>query len=93
MRNIAAQKLSTLKAIRLTDISFNEYKFIKMAAPKKPLNTSTKKISDEEDDDFDDDPKPGKVADDDDDFDEDIPLDDDLGGFDSYDPYDDEDDD
>ena len=64
-----------------------------MAAPKNPLNTSTKKISDEEDD-FDDldDSKPG-VADDDDDFDEDIPLDDDLGGFDSFDPYDDEDED
>jgi hypothetical protein len=66
-----------------------------MATPKKPLSTSTKKISNEEDDDFDEDPKPGKkVADDDDDFDEDIPLDDDLavGGFDSYDPYDDDDD-
>jgi hypothetical protein len=64
-----------------------------MAAPKTPLNTSTKKSIDEEDD-FDDldDPKPG-VADDDDDFDEDIPLDDDLGGFDSFDPYDDEDED
>jgi hypothetical protein len=34
-----------------------------MATPKKPLNTSTKKISDEEDDDFDDDPKPGKKVD------------------------------
>lgn len=61
-----------------------------MATPKKP---STKKISDEDDDNFDD-PQPGKkVADDDDDYDEDMPLDDDLGGFDSYDPYDDEDDD
>ncbi|GGH05699.1 hypothetical protein [Mucilaginibacter phyllosphaerae] len=66
-----------------------------MAAPKKPYN-STKKINDEEDDDLDaDDPTPGKKVadDDDDDFNEDMPLDDDLGGFDSYDPYDDEDED
>ncbi|WP_374950820.1 hypothetical protein [Mucilaginibacter sp.] len=65
-----------------------------MAAPKKPLNTSTKKISDEDDDDLDDDPTPGKkVADDDDDFDEEIPLDDDLGRYESFEPFDDEDDD
>lgn len=62
-----------------------------MATPKKPV---TKKAADDEDDDFDDDVKPGKkVADDDDDFDENVPLDDDLGRFESFDPYDDEDDD
>lgn len=62
-----------------------------MATPKKPV---TKKVVDEEDDDFDDDVKPGKkVADDDDDFDEDVPLDDDLVRFDTFDPYDDEEDD
>nr|WP_294948444.1 hypothetical protein [uncultured Mucilaginibacter sp.] len=62
-----------------------------MATPKKPV---TKKIADDDDDDLDDDVTPGKkVADDDDDFDEDIPLDDDLGRFETFDPYDDEDDD
>lgn len=61
-----------------------------MATPKKPV---TKKVVDE-DDDLDDDVTPSKkVADEDDDFDEDVPLDDDLGRFDSFDPYDDEDDD
>lgn len=62
-----------------------------MATPKKPV---TKKVADEDNDDLDDDIKPGKkVADDDDDFDDNTPLDDDLGRFDSFDPYDEEDDD
>ncbi|TWR31658.1 hypothetical protein FPZ43_04085 [Mucilaginibacter pallidiroseus] len=61
-----------------------------MATPKKPVS---KKYEDEDEDL--DDPQPGKkVADEDDDFDDETPLDDDLGGgFDSYDPYDDDDDD
>ena len=62
-----------------------------MATPKKPV---TKKVVDDEDEDLDEDVKPvKKVAYDDDDFDDSVPLDDDLGRFDSFDPYDDEEDD